>query len=97
MGVRHEAGVSWRAVPVVQGGDGREPAMTQLRSVDAKVERSINNLLNMSALNAWYDGMTGAQKVFVYVISLLLVLAWGAGLVPLCILIYLQLGTSGRR
>lgn len=44
----------------------------------------------------WYKNMPKGQKRFVYFVSLALVLAAGAGLVPLAILIYLELGQRGN-
>ncbi len=43
----------------------------------------------------WYQFMTKGQKVFVYPLSIALVLVYGIGLFPLAILIYLQLGQRG--
>lgn len=50
----------------------------------------------MNALNEWYDGMTKAQRVFVYVVSVGLVAFYLLGLIPLALLIYLQLGKEAR-
>ncbi|MCE9679431.1 hypothetical protein LZP69_09625 [Shewanella sp. AS1] len=43
----------------------------------------------------WYKKMTKGQKIFVYLVSMALVLVYGIGLLPLAILIYLQLGEGG--
>ena len=40
----------------------------------------------------WYKGLTKGQKIFVYFLSIALVLVYGIGLVPLALLIYLALG-----
>ena len=41
----------------------------------------------MIKLEQWYRGMGKQQKVFVYLVSLALVMAFGFGLLPLAILI----------
>ena len=51
----------------------------------------------MNSLNVWYDEMQKGQKIFVYLVSIALVLAYGIGLAPLTALIYLELGVRGRR
>jgi hypothetical protein len=60
----------------------------------------LNQLLthqgNMNFLSEWYDAMPKGQKVFVYLVSTGLILAFGVGLVPLAVLIYLELGVRGR-
>ena len=43
-------------------------------------------------MKEWYKNITKGQKIFVYLITLPLMFAWGAGLLPLAILIYLELG-----
>ena len=40
----------------------------------------------------WYRDMPMGQKIFVYLLSIALVPAFGIGLLPLAVLIYLQLG-----
>lgn len=50
----------------------------------------------MKTINHWYEGMTKGQKIFVYLVSCALILIVGIGLVPLCLLIYLELGLRGR-
>jgi len=50
----------------------------------------------VQALNNWYMGMTKGQKILVYVISCGLVPFFGIGLAPLALLLYLQLGMSGK-
>lgn len=42
----------------------------------------------------WFDSRTRWQKVYLYVISMLLILFFGIGLVPLVILFYLHLGNK---
>ncbi len=42
----------------------------------------------------WYKNITKGQKIFVYFVSICLILAMGAGLLPLAILIYLELGNK---
>ena len=43
-------------------------------------------------MKQWYRNMTKGQKMFVYFVSLCLVLVYGIGLAPLAVLIYLHLG-----
>ena len=43
-------------------------------------------------MKKWYRDMTKAQKVFVYFVSIALVIVYGIGLIPLAVLIYLGLG-----
>jgi len=43
----------------------------------------------------WYKKMPKGQKTFVYLLSTVLVLVYGTGLLPLTILIYLELGQRG--
>lgn len=50
----------------------------------------------MQALVHWYTNMTKPQRVFVYIVSVLLIPAYGLGLVPLALLIYIQLGNSTK-
>ena len=40
----------------------------------------------------WYKNITNGQKKFIYFVSICLILAYGFGLLPLAILIYLELG-----
>lgn len=40
----------------------------------------------------WYKTINIGQKIFIYLVSIALVLAYGIGLLPLAILIYLELG-----
>jgi hypothetical protein len=40
----------------------------------------------------WYDGITSGQKLFLFALSIILVFVYGIGLIPLCILIYCELG-----
>ena len=44
----------------------------------------------------WYKNISKGQKKFIYFVSLCLVLAYGIGLLPLAILIYLELGKKGE-
>jgi hypothetical protein len=44
----------------------------------------------------WYKKMPKGQKIFVYLVSIALVLVYGIGLLPLAILIYLELGQRGE-
>ena len=48
----------------------------------------------MNSLQKWYDGMTKGQRVFLYLISIPLILVYGFGLLPLAILIYCHLGAG---
>lgn len=43
----------------------------------------------------WYKNITKGQKIFVYFVSIALVLVHPIGLLPLSILIYLELGQRG--
>jgi hypothetical protein len=51
----------------------------------------------MNSLNVWYDEMPKGQKIFVYLVSTALVPVYLIGLAPLAVLIYLELGSRGRR
>ena len=51
----------------------------------------------MHNLEKWYRQMGKQQKIFVYIISVLLIIAFGFGLLPLSILIYLELGERNNR
>lgn len=51
----------------------------------------------MQTVADWYEGMAKGQKIFVYAVSAGLVFAFGFGLLPLAVLIYLELGVRGRR
>ena len=51
----------------------------------------------MQNLEKWYRQMGKQQKIFVYFISVALILAFGFGLLPLAILIYLELGDRNNR
>ena len=42
----------------------------------------------------WYKNITKGQKKFVYFVSICLIFAFGIGLLPLAILIYLELGSK---
>lgn len=44
----------------------------------------------------WYRTLTKEQKIFVYLVSMALVLAYLIGLIPLAVLIYLELGERGN-
>tara|TARA_B100000795_G_scaffold232965_1_gene191466 strand:+ start:32 stop:196 length:165 start_codon:yes stop_codon:yes gene_type:complete len=46
----------------------------------------------MNEIEKWYRRMGNQQKVFVYLVSIGLIFAFGFGLLPLAILIYLELG-----
>jgi len=41
---------------------------------------------------SWYKNITKGQKIFIYFVSIGLILVWGFGLLPLAVLIYLELG-----
>ncbi|CAE6858839.1 hypothetical protein R75471_00057 [Paraburkholderia domus] len=43
-------------------------------------------------MKTWYSNITKAQKTFLFTISVLLILVYGIGLIPLALLTYLQLG-----
>ena len=42
----------------------------------------------------WYENISKGQKKFVYFVSICLIFAFGIGLLPLAILIYLELGSK---
>lgn len=46
----------------------------------------------MENLKRWYKNINKNQKIFVYFVSVALILVFGIGLLPLTILIYLELG-----
>lgn len=48
----------------------------------------------MSGLQRWYCGMRKSQKLYVYVISILLIPIGGIGLIMLAVLFYLKLGSN---
>lgn len=50
----------------------------------------------MHKIEEWYQDMPKGQKIFVYFVSLALILLFGIGLLPLAILIYLELGLRGK-
>jgi len=50
----------------------------------------------MQKIEEWYRNMPKGQKIFVYFVSLALILVFGIGLLPLAILIYLELGERGK-
>ena len=43
-------------------------------------------------MEKWYKNISKGQKIFVYGVSIGLILVFGFGLLPLAILIYLELG-----
>ena len=45
-------------------------------------------------MQEWYRGITRGQKIFLYLVSVFLVLFWGVGLIPLACLVYCSLGKS---
>ncbi len=49
---------------------------------------------NTGFLQKWYNGMTYGQRLFVWIVSGMLIFIYGVGLIPLSILIYCKLGTS---
>lgn len=46
-------------------------------------------------MKQWYENTNKGQKLFMWGVSLLLVWVYGAGLLPLAILTYLELGRRG--
>lgn len=67
-------------------GPVTSPAPLQQVSTNGK-EQSMKN---------WYQFMPKGQKIFVYLVSIALILLYGIGLLPLVILIYLELGQRGN-
>jgi len=45
-------------------------------------------------MKKWYKNLTKGQKKFVYFVSICLIFAFGIGLLPLVVLIYLELGNK---
>ena len=43
-------------------------------------------------MRSWYDGINRGQKIFLFAISIPLVFVYLIGIIPLCILIYCELG-----
>ena len=43
-------------------------------------------------VESWYKNITKGQKIFIYFVSIGLILAFGIGLLPLAVLIFLELG-----
>ena len=43
-------------------------------------------------MKKWYENISKGQKKFVYGVSICLLFAYGFGLLPLAILVYLELG-----
>ena len=49
-------------------------------------------------MQKWYNSTNTPQKIFLFLLSLALVVVFGVGLIPLFILIYLELGRRyGRK
>lgn len=46
-------------------------------------------------MQKWYNSINANQKIFLLCISVLLILVFGLGLIPLAVLVYLELGTKG--
>lgn len=51
---------------------------------------------NSSPMSAWYWRLTNEQRIFIWVVSGLLVLFYGVGLVPLAILTFIRLGSTAN-
>ena len=51
----------------------------------------------MKTFEKWYREMGKQQKIFVYFVSVALIAAFGFGLLPLAVLIYLELGDRNNR
>ena len=45
-------------------------------------------------LQNWYNSITPWQRKFLWILSILLILVYGIGLIPLALLIYLKLGNQ---
>lgn len=43
-------------------------------------------------MQAWYNGNTKAQKILMYIVSVLFIVFYGIGLPPLLLLLYLEFG-----
>ena len=50
--------------------------------------------VDMRGVQNWYCGMRKSQKIYVYIISILLIPIYGIGLILLAILVYLKLGAD---
>jgi hypothetical protein len=46
----------------------------------------------MESIKNWYKGINKGQKIFLFLVSTALIIVFGAGLLPLTGLIYLELG-----
>jgi TPP-dependent trihydroxycyclohexane-1,2-dione (THcHDO) dehydratase len=80
----------------------RRQALTMEKN-KARRERDVMTVKSLNSTNKkeysmknWYQCMTKGQKKFVYFVSMSLVLAYGIGLFPLAVLIYLELGQRGN-
>jgi len=47
----------------------------------------------MKALENWYNNITPSQRTFIWMLSILLVLLYGVGFIPLALLIWIKLGS----
>jgi len=45
-------------------------------------------------MQSWYQNLTKAQRALLYFVSIVLILVWGIGLIPLTFLLYLKFGSS---
>lgn len=80
----------------------RQPEPTE-RCINTEIAENLNSpkLTNITKqdrgvkMKYWYKSLTKGQKNFVYLVSAGLIFAWGVGLLPLAVLIYLELGERG--
>ena len=59
-----------------------------------KSSDAVNNKRKSTVLQDWYNNITPWQRYFLWILSLLLVVVYGIGLIPLALLIYLKLGNQ---
>jgi hypothetical protein len=45
-------------------------------------------------MQTWYDNLDQKQKIYLFGLSVVLIVAWGVGLIGLAILVFLQLGAK---
>ncbi|MGF6921710.1 hypothetical protein [Paraburkholderia sp. 40] len=76
-----------------QVGSGMPFQYHQDFAFSAVNKRAINRP-SAETMKNWYANITNGQKVFLYLVSSLLILVYGLGLIPLVVLIYLQLGVQ---
>ena len=51
----------------------------------------------LKKLQLWYNYNTPGQRLFLWIVSVLLIFAFGIGLIPLILFIYLELGRRANK